>query len=71
MPTAGGGHLTHAEVSAAGLSDLARAACRVVAYTAGRFPADEPDAARIRGYVRSIEDYLENYGIESGEPLRQ
>ena len=59
------------EVSAEGLSGLARAACRVVSYTAERFPADEPDAARIRGYVRSIEEYLENYDIESGEPLRQ
>ena len=51
------------------LAGLARAAPRisqVVSYAAGWFPADDPNGAQIRAYVRSIEDYLERYDIESG-----
>ncbi len=59
------------EASSEMLAGLARAACRAVSYAAGWFPADDPNGAQIRAYVRSIEDYLERYDIESGEPLHR
>ena len=48
------------------LEDLARTACRVASYTAGRFPAHNPVAADIRGRVRDIEHYLDTGVKESG-----
>ncbi len=57
--------------SSAVLFDLAQAACRVASYTADRFPSDEPDVVQIRGYVRNIEDYLDGYDLETGEPFQQ
>ena len=48
------------------LADLARTACRVASYAAGRFPADAPVAADIRGRVRDIEHYLDTWVKESG-----
>ena len=48
------------------LADLARTACRVASYAAGRFPADAPVAADIRGRVRDIEHYLAAGVEESG-----
>lgn len=59
------------EASSEVLAGLARAACRTASYAAGQFPADEPDAAQIRAYVRNIKEYLDAYDIESGEPLQQ
>ena len=49
------------------LEDLARTACRVASYAAGRFPAHTPVATDIRGRVRDIEHYLDTGGKESGE----
>ena len=51
------------------LADMARIACRVASYAAGRFPADEPAASAIRWYAESIEDYLDTYALDTGEPL--
>ena len=48
------------------LADLARTACRVASYAAGRFPADAPVAADIRGRVRDIEHYLDTGVKKSG-----
>ena len=52
------------------LADLARIARRVASYVTARFPADKPDAAAIRWYVDSIEDYLNEYALDTGEPLQ-
>ena len=54
------------EVSPELLADLARTACRVASYAAGRFPAHAPVAADIRGRVRDIEHYLDTWVKESG-----
>ena len=51
------------------LAELARTACRVASYVVGRFPADNPDVEVVRWYVDSIEDYLNRYALDTGEPL--
>ncbi len=51
------------------LSDLARIACRVVAYAAGQFPAGKSIVVDVRAYVSDIEDYLDTYDLITGDPL--
>ncbi len=51
------------------LADLARTACRAASYVVGRFPADTPGVEVVRWYVDSIEDYLNRYALDTGEPL--
>ena len=50
------------------LAELARTACRVVSYTADQFPAGA--AVAVLAYVELIEDYLDGYALDTGEPLR-
>ena len=51
------------------LADLARIACRVASYAVDQFPAGEPAAADVRGRIDDIEDYLNRYALDTGEPL--
>ena len=53
------------------LGEMARIACRAAVYTAGRFPADAPAASDIRVYAARIEDYLDRFAVDTGEPLRR
>ena len=52
------------------LADLARTACRAASYAADMFPARDPRAAAVRAYVGDIEEYLNGYALDTGEPLR-
>ena len=51
------------------LADLARTACRVASYAVDQFPADEPAAVDVRGRIDDVEDYLNRYALDTGEPL--
>ena len=53
------------------LGEMARTACRVAVYAADRFPADAPAASDIRVYAAYIEDYLDSFAVDTGEPLRR
>ena len=53
------------------LGEMARTACRVAVYAADLFPADAPAASDIRVYAACIEDYLDSFAVDTGEPLRR
>lgn len=53
------------------LADPSRTACRVASYAAGMFPAHDPRVAAVRAYVENIENYLDGYALDTGEPLRR